>query len=595
MAGLEYGLIGNCQTAALVSKTGSIEWACMPTFESPSVFARLLDGTRGGFFAVEPVGEYTVTQQTYLRNTNILETTFEGIENGQPWSFKVTDFMPRWDQGVGRTYYCPCEINRLVEVLQGTPQVIIRFDPRFNYDRGETQLGVYDPWTLLAMQGEERLFLASNLPARQILDQTPVSLGEDLFFALSYQKPIPSPTLGMVQGQLQRTTTYWRRWVTHCYLPKNYQAVILRSALTLKLLYFQETGAFIAAPTTSLPEIVGGNRTWDYRFCWLRDSYFIISALLKVAHFEETEGFIAYLKGIMLQRAQYVRPMYTIQGKVVPEEITLDHLDGYYGSKPVRVGNNATTHYQNDVYGEMMLSLYPLFTDERIVRGDTEELWGIVKRWVTMCIKKFDETDNGIWEFRNYPRHYTFSKLLCWVALDRGAKIAKKIKKESTAHRWGKIARAMKREILEKAWNPDVGAFTQAYGSHHLDASTLLMGVLGFIDPADPRMRATVLLSEEKLMNKGLAFRYTNEDDFGKPENAFSICTFWLIDALILIGETDRARRYFENILGYANHLGLFSEDINPTTGEMTGNFPQGYTHVAIINTAMLLADHWPL
>jgi GH15 family glucan-1,4-alpha-glucosidase len=586
---LDYGMIGNGQTTALIGNDGGIDWCCMPTFESPSVFGRLLDWEKGGSFRITAVdGSPLRTQQQYLRNTNILETMLFGDN----FTLRLLDFMPRWELGAGPKCYAPCEIYRIIEVVSGEPEIVIVFDPKPNYGRGETQLSALGPHQIVVMHGDEGFYLTTNLPSDAVLRGAPLQLTGPAFLAFSYNTPIQSPTLASAYDQLSWTATYWRRWVKHCYLPGNYQSTLIRSALTLKMMIYERTGAIIAAATTSIPEIVGGNRTWDYRFCWLRDSYFIINALLRLSQFEETEGFINYLKSLMsAEAADYLRPLYTIEGEVVPEEIFLDHWSGFCGSQPVRIGNSATTHYQNDVYGEMVLALYPLFMDERIVRRDLDRLWQMVQWLIDVAIEKFPELDNGIWEFRNYPRHYTFSKLMCWVALDRGVKIAYKLKKETIWRRWSKIRQAMKDEILEKAWSDELKAFTQAYGSHHLDASTLLMPALGIIDARDPRMLSTIQRSEELLMRNGMAFRYTNEDDFGRPENAFTICTFWMIDALILSGQRKKARRLFENILRHANPLGLFSEDLNPKTGQMTGNFPQGYTHVAIINTAMQLEE----
>ncbi len=556
----------------------------MPSFDSPSVFARLLDEKTGGCFEIVPSGNYLI-EQCYLKNTNVLETTFTSRDA----AFQLIDFMPCWTTDSYDTHYNPCKLFRLIRVLKGEPILKIRFDPRLNYGIADTEVGELDPWSLVARNRVENIFLSSNMPATDILASNEITLSQDTFFIVSHGRPMENSSLGTVEDHLNRTIDYWRRWVRNTYLPKEYQTEIIRSALTLKQLVYHPTGAILAAPTTSIPEIVGGNRNWDYRFCWLRDAYFIIEALLRLSRFEVVEGFISYLKHILEERGDYLRPMFTIDGQVVPEEIVLDHWAGYKNSPPVRIGNNATTHFQNDVYGEMVLALYPLFTDERVVRGDVEHLWEMVVFLVEVAQEKFPEQDNGLWEFRNYPRHYTFSKIMCWVALDRGAKIARILKKGKEWRAWTRAKNRMRNEVLEQAWNPDIQAFTQAYGSEHLDASTLLMPRLGMIDAKDPRMYSTIMLSEEKLMKNGLAFRYTNEDDFGKPENAFTICTFWVIDALAMAGQKKRARQYFDNVLRFSNHLGLFSEDVNPISGELAGNFPQGYTHVAIINTAMLL------
>lgn len=592
---MDYGLIGNGQTCALISSKASIDWCCMPTFDSSSVFARLLDHENGGYFSIVPTqrDRYVINQQ-YVKNTNVLETTFISPAA----VFKVIDFMPRWPLDAGEFMYHPCQVYRLIEIVTGTPEVIIDFNPKLNYARSTTELKAVNSTTIEATDGESALYLTTNLPPTVILQKSSIPLAQGSFFVLSYQEPVALAEglapLDSVLERLNKTVKYWRRWVRSSYLPKEYQTEIIRSALTLKQLVYEDTGAIIASPTTSLPEIIGGNRNWDYRFCWLRDAYFIIEALLKIAHYEVVEGFINYLKRILEEqnRLDYVRPLFTIEGAIVPEEIALSHLKGYRNSRPVHIGNSATTHFQNDVYGELVLCLYPLFTDERVVRSDTEYLWEVVYYLVEIARKKFDQEDNGLWELRNFPRHHTFSKLMAWVALDRGIKIAKVLKKERVIRRWIQERDRMREDILEKAWNPELQAFTQCYGCSNLDASTLLMPILGIIPAKDQRMVSTILLSEKLLMKNGLAFRYTNEDDFGCPENAFTICTFWMIDALAMIGQKRRARRYFENLMQYANHLGLFSEDINPETYELTGNFPQGYTHVAIINTAMTLAKN---
>ncbi len=588
---LDYGLIGNGQINALISNQGSLDWCCMPTFDSPSVFGAILDKEVGGTFRIEPQDVYG-TEQTYLKNTVILETSFFSHQG----AFNLIDFMPRYHLTDGM--YKPMEIHRLVEVTHGEPKATIIFQPRMNYGRGETVLS-QEEGAIVASCGDKRIYLYSNIDLEAILRQEPVLLPQGTYFVLSYQSPLPNVGAEYVLEQFRRTTRFWRNWVKHCYLPPSYQSELIRSALTLKLLVYEDTGAIIAAPTTSIPEIVGEPRNWDYRFCWLRDSYFIVNALMKLSQFEELEGFIGYLKSILMPRLtegqepmlEHLRPLYSIHGRPVPDEEFLDHWRGFADSPPVRIGNGATTHFQNDIYGELVQALYPMFFDQRIVREDMETLWQIILHLVELAIDKFPEEDNGIWEFRNARRHYTFSKLMCWVGVDRGVRIAKHLSKPE-AKRWAQMRQWMRTDILSQAWNPSVQAFTQSYGSPHLDASTLLMPVYGFISAKDPRMKSTILESERRLMDNGLAFRYTNEDDFGCPKNAFTICTFWMIDALAQAGENKKAQYYFDNILQYANHLGLFSEDIDPKTGEQTGNFPQGYTHVAIINTAMRLNNH---
>lgn len=593
---MDFGTIGNGQSIAVIDKQAAITWCCLPDFDSPSIFASLLDDQKkGGICQISPtpkVGKPYEVYQSYERNTNILRTTFHNDE----YEFSVIDFMPRWTLEGNEGFHCPPQVIRMIDVVRGTPRLKVTYDPVLDYGRTKTKT----KWTLdegmaVSITENQVIYLNTNIPLELIQhgESIVAQQGNPLCLVISYNAPAAKPTLANALRAHQRTCNYWRRWTKHCYLPCEYQPEVIRSALTLKQFIFQKTGASIAAATTSIPEIIGSNRTWDYRYCWLRDSFFVIQALMELSHFEEIEGFIQYLKEIMARYGEdlTIHPLFTIYGERVPREEFLDHWSGFKGSKPVRVGNDATDHDQHDVYGEMVLSLYPILMDERFVRDDLDELWSIVKRLVDLSIANLDEPDNGIWEFRENPRHFTFSKLLCWAAVDRGMKIAYKLGKDDPVHRWKKERKRMRQEILEKSWSETAQAFTQSYGCDNLDASNLLMPVLGLIDAKDPRMVSTIEQTEDKLMRNGLLFRYTNEDDFGTPENAFTICTFWLIDALILSGQKRKARKYFENILEYGNHLGLFSEDINPVSGEQTGNFPQGYTHMAIIRSACLLAE----
>lgn len=591
---MDYGVIGNGQSIALIDKKTAISWCCMPDFDSPSVFAHMLDEQLGGVCQIIPdaYGKPFEIHQVYERNTNVLRTTFHNDEH----EFHVIDFMPRWTLEGNEGVHCPPQIIRLIQVERGEPRVRIRYKPVLDYGRTETRTKwMADGNLAVSITERQVVYLNTNVPVAFIEDEAPLVLSKDkpVCLVITYNTPAAEPVLANALKSYQRTVNYWRRWVKHCHLPCEYQTEVIRSALTLKQFIFQKTGAAIAAATTSIPEIIGSNRTWDYRFCWLRDSFFVINALMELSHFEEIEGFIAYLKDIMKRYGadDTIHPLFTIYGERVPREEFLDHWTGYGNSQPVRIGNDATDHDQHDVYGEMILSLFPIFMDERFVRDDAEDLWEMTERLVTLAIENFDKPDNGIWEFRENPRHFTFSKLLCWAAVDRGMKIAYKMNQCDEVDAWKRERQRMRKDIMENAWCDEAQAFTQSYDCSHLDASNLLMPMLGFIDAKDPRMVSTIEKTEEKLMRNGLLFRYTNEDDFGVPENAFTICTFWLIDALVMSGNKRKARKYFENILEYGNHLGLFAEDINPVTGEQTGNFPQGYTHMAIIRSACLLAE----
>ncbi|APB32379.1 Glycoside hydrolase [Gloeomargarita lithophora Alchichica-D10] len=586
---LDYGLIGNGRVCALISPVGGIDYLCMPTFESAFVFDRLLDVECGSYFGIEPVSPelYTI-HQTYEKNSNVLLTVFASTFA----SFVIHDFMPRWEVWDGNRSYTPPELYRYIEVRFGEPEIIIHYHPKAGYQPELAPCLMVNETTIESPHQDNSLFLVTNISPVQIIGKEPICLKGDVFLSLSYYQPTHDYVITAIKEKLIRTNHYWQRWVKHCYLPDEYQTQIIRSALTLKQMIYEPTGAIIAAPTTSLPEIIGGIRNWDYRYCWIRDSFFTVNALLKLSKFEETENFVAYLSKIVLAHPGYLKPLYTIEGHDVPTVNHLDYLAGFHGSQPVRIGNDATLHHQTDVYGEALLSMYPVFVDERVVCPNCDLLWTCVEQLVDLAIQKFPEKDNGIWEIGDRPDHYTFSKLMCWVAVDRGCKIAYKLKRQTPYRKWNQKRKLMREMILGSAWNDDRQAFTQAYGKNDLDASTLLMPILGIIEPKDPRMLATIKRSEEELMIDGLMFRYTNHDELGLPENAFTICTFWLIDALTLSGQKRKARQHFEHLLSFGNPLGLFSEDINQKTGELTGNFPQAYTHVAIINSAMLLTQN---
>lgn len=584
---LNYGLIGNCQISALITQEGSLDWLCLPKLDSPSVFGRILDAEKGGHFALLPEDESQVTQR-YLPNTNILETTVENEE----YAYKIIDFIPRYfahDQ-----LQRPLEVHRHIVPIKGTPSVVVDFQPRLNYAQEIPQMGRYRK--SIRVEGrDERLFLHTNLSLEAILEGRQHLLQKPAYFVLTYQFPLEESMKPYTQHSLSATQRYWQTWSRHCSIPPQYQQEVIRSALVLKLHMFEDTGATIAATTTSIPEIHGSVRCWDYRFTWIRDSYFLVDALSGLAHFEEMEKFILYLKNICRDGIDDLQPVYSILGESKLTEYQLHHLKGAADSGIVRVGNDAYTHKQWDIYGEFVLAMYPLFFDVRLNYGthhDLREEWQLIYDLVERAYAVKDEPDSGIWEFRNELRHHTFSKLMIWVALDRGAKIATRMHETEIATRWRETADALKTEILEKSWNDECGMFAMSYGAADADAAVLLMPVLGMIDPLDARFMSTVRAYQQRLMKNKHVFRYVAADDFGLPECAFNFCTFWMIHALYLIGEEDEARDIFENMLQSGNHLGLFSEDTRPDTGQMYGNFPQTYTHVGIVQTAKLLSGN---
>lgn len=584
---LNYGLIGNCQISALISFKGSLDWLCLPRLDSPSSFARILDAEKGGHFEIEAEHAARCSQR-YLPNTNVLETLIEADD----YAFKIIDFIPRYQ--LQDQVHRPIEVHRQLIPVRGTPSLRIDFEPRLNYAQEIPRLGRHER-SIRVEGSQDTLYLHSSLSIETILAKGYHLLQRPAYLVLCYDFPLERDFKSYSEFALQATIRYWQTWARHCAIPPQYQQEVIRSALTLKLHLFEDTGATIAATTTSVPEIHGSERCWDYRFFWIRDSYFLIDALNGLAHFEEMEKFILFLKNICRHGIENLQPLYSILGEAQLDEYQLTHLRGAADSGMVRVGNQAYTHKQYDIYGEMLLSLYPLFFDLRLNYGSHKSLaeeWGLVQELVAAAQNSFDKTDSGIWEFRHEFRHHTFSKIMIWVALDRGAKIAGVMEEPDIAARWKQTADSMRSEILSRAWNEERQMFAMSYEGADADASVLLMPILGMLDPHDPRFVTTVRTYKQILMQNGHVFRYIARDDFGLPECAFNFCTFWMIHAIYLIGEEKEARTLFENMLRAGNHLGLFSEDTQPSTGKMYGNFPQTYTHVGIIQTAKLLSGN---
>lgn len=577
---MRYGIIGNCKTAALVHETGSIDWSCLPNFDSPSTFASLLD-PGAGHFQISTPSPFKTTQ-SYIPSTNILKTRFDDGEN----AFDVIDFMPRYRDG--SAYRHPVEIHRILKPLKGSPAVRISFQSRMNYASGKTLIKLR-PSVITASNGLESLFLYSSLPLENIVEERVIPLQQDHFLLLTYHEKIEPPSFKHSWEMFEKTKDYWETWSSHCRLPPLYPEAVLRSALALKLMTYEETGAIIAAPTTSIPEIIGKERNWDYRYCWLRDASLMLEALKGIGHFEEARAFIHFLLKILESKQTKVQIVYGINGRTNLEEKTLDHFKGYKNSGPVRIGNNACHTQQNDIFGEVLNALYLYYIHYQFEKLP-DEVWSLTKFLANTTAKEWSTPDAGIWEFRHKKAHFTFSKILSWVALDRGIKIAGAIGKDYAPKIWQPVANAICRDIEEKGWNQEQNAYTQTYHSPNFDVSLLLMHHYGFIDKENPRWVSTVLRCEEALMKNGFVFRYTSADDFGQPKNAFIVASFWLATALHTIGEKERGRHLFEKILSHANHLGLLSEDIDPDTGELLGNFPQAYSHMALIHTACTMS-----
>ncbi len=583
MDNLDYGIIGNCRSAALISKTGSVDWCCLPEFDSSSVFAKLLDEKIGGSFEILVQDTYKIKQR-YKKHTAILITTFSDGED----VFEIHDFMPRYHKETPG-YYAPPEIARYFKHISGKPRFSVHYQPKLEYALGATNTYVKKNFIVSLTQGEkfDTVFLYTSFNKNAVLEGREIELKNDGYFLLGYNEKIFQPSTRKIYLELERTKVYWLNWSNKTPDYQKYNAQISRSAITLKLLTYNKSGAVLAAATTSLPETIGEVRNWDYRFCWIRDASMAIKVMADLGHKNVARRYLQFIVDLIPDKDEKLQIMYGINKEKKLTEITLDHLSGYKGSKPVRIGNAAYQQRQNDIYGILMDVVYEQLAKLSTDIENGEELWGITKGIVWIVAKHWQEPDKGIWEFRSEDRHFTFSKVLCWVAIDRAIKVARIFRKTRKIEKWMLLEQEIKKDIYDNAWNKEVNAFTQSYGSPNLDASVLLMESYGFIDAKDPKFVSTVHTIERELSNDGLLYRYKNEDDFGLPSSSFTICTFWFINSLFKIGEEEKAKQLFDQLLSYSNHLGLFSEDIDFKTKRLLGNFPQAYSHLALIECAI--------
>jgi GH15 family glucan-1,4-alpha-glucosidase len=608
----EYGIIGDCHTAALVSRSGSIDWYCPKRFDASAVFCRLLDATRGGSYTVAPIGEFQAERQ-YVSNTNILQTVFT---TGQG-KVRLTDFMPIHQRTVARRGYdvgTSRRILRLVEALSGEATMKVCFHPSCDYARGKTVLEIEKGIGALARHDGSFLSLACPDGGLAFTAKeedklcAPLTLrpGDRRWLVLTDaddpDRVLELPAGAQCEQQLQRTQDYWQQWASQCSYHGPYYKEVLRSALTLKLLTYEPTGAIIAAPTTSLPEEIGGVRNWDYRYAWVRDSALILYALMNVGYREEAADFFEWLQETHdSDRSPDLQVLYSIGGRHELREITLDHLEGYESSRPVRIGNAAAGQLQLDIYGEVLTAAYLYFASGIGRRKDNSESpptrerqlehdWPLLRGLVERAAERWQEPDNGIWEVRGSLQHFLYSKLMCWAALDRGIRLSQEYSLGAPSATWRKMEKAIRKTILAAGFNTGLGAFTQSFGSSALDASVLLIPRTGFLPATDPRVQATVETIQSRLTQDGIVYRYRTEDGLPGGEGVFLTCTFWLIDALALGGRLDAAHDLFERVSGYANDLGLLSEEFDPRSKKLLGNYPQGFTHMALINAALNLA-----
>jgi GH15 family glucan-1,4-alpha-glucosidase len=580
------GIIGNCSYNALL-RDGSVEWLCWPRPDSSFVIGPLLDRERGGVFAIEGI-DATDVRQEYVENTNVLRTVFSG-EGGE---FELLDFAPRF--ALYDRFFKPSMIVRIMRPLAGEPRARVRCRPTYEY--GLAEVGSWRASNHIEYTGfPTPVRLTTNVPLTYVEDERPFLLEEDRHLVLTWGEPLEAGLEETAERFLERTLDYWRRWVKGTRVPRDYQSEVVRSALALKLHQYEDTGALLAATTTSIPEHPGSGRTWDYRFCWLRDAYFTLNALERLGHSEEMERFLEYLRNIAEEGEGVLKPAYRINGSADAEEQELEHLSGYNGDGPVRIGNQAFEHVQNDVYGEMVLAVSRLFLDTRFV-GEIPPLTAvkIVGDLLDQIDARLEEPDAGLWEFRERSRLHSFSVLMHWAGARRAVEVAEALGAAELAARAGDVEARASALLESRCWSDEIGALTQVAGEPQLDAALLLAVHLGYLGAEDPRATTHVDAIRSALsVDGGLLRRYSSPDDFGMPRAAFTVCTFWLVEALAILGRTDEARELFEHLLSLDNGLGLYSEDILPDTLEQTGNFPQTYSHVGLINAAFRLSRRW--
>ena len=581
--GLNYGIIGNCKSSALINEDSSIDWCCLPQFDSSAIFCKIIDNHIGGSFKIEADESYIITQQ-YINNTAIVRTNFKNEKN----EFEVLDFMTRYKLD-DQNFYSPPEIKRLIKPIKGLPKIKVLYNPTLEYANGKTKTYEKEDFIVSVFDeaSYETLFLYTDIEKKKILENKEFELSKSVYLNLSYNEKIDLPSLSKSEEEFKKTQEYWLNWCKKSPSFKSYNKEITRSSITLKLLTFEKTGAVLAAATTSIPETIGEVRNWDYRFCWIRDASMVIKIIAKLGHQRIVKNFIDFIVNLIPNKNEKLQIMYGIDGQKTLTEKILKHLSGYKNSKPVRIGNAAYIQKQNDIYGILVDAIHFQIEKFKDISYKHEQLWSIVKSVVWVVEKNWKKPDKGIWEFRNEDQHFTFSKLLCWVAIDRAIKISNLIKNGRKSDKWKILREEIKNDIHLNAWNPKIKAFTQSYGSDFLDASVLLMESYGFIDCKDPKYVDTVKAIERELLFDGLLFRYKNNDDFGEPKSSFTVCTFWYINSLFKIGEETKAKNLFDQLLSNSNHMGLFSEDLDFKTKKMLGNFPQAYSHLALIETAM--------
>ena len=586
-ASLELGAIGNGSFGALIDPRGRVVWSCLPAFDGDPAFCALLSpkAHAGGDFSLE-LEDFARAEQAYIPNTAVLRTVLHDIHGG---SLEIVDFAPRW-RSDGR-FYRPVSIIRRVTPLSGSPRIRILARPLADWGARvpeHTWGSNHLRWMLPGFT----LRLTTDAPLRFVRDALPFVLSHPLHLVLGPDEPLARSIEGYATEALGRTLDYWREWVRYLSIPLEWQDAVIRSAITLKLCQYEDSGAIIAAMTTSIPEAPGSSRNWDYRYCWLRDAAFVVRALNRLGATRSMEEFLRYIFNIATSDGA-LQPLYGIGFEATLDEHEVASLAGYRGMGPVRRGNLAWLQKQHDVYGSVVLASTQLFFDRRLADPGDADTFARLEPLGEAAFRLHDVPDAGLWEFRGRAEVHTYTAAMCWAACDRLGKIAIRLGLQERADYWRNRADVIRTATLDAAWRPDANRFSASFQSDYLDASLLLLADIGFVASDDPRYVATVEAIGRELWHGDGLFRYTAPDDFGTPETSFTICTFWYIDALATIGRADEARALFEGVLARRNALGLLSEDLAPGDGEGWGNFPQAYSHVGLVMAAMRLSRSW--
>ena len=555
---------------------------CWPRFDSSFVFGRLLDDDKGGEFSLKPANGSFESQQYYIENTNVLCTEVSCASG----KYRITDFAPRY-YNYDR-YFKPLMLVRKIEPLEGTPLINVVCEPRGDY--GKILPTLLRGSNHIEFTGFDKpMRLTTNIPLSYIENKQTVALHETKYMVLTYGLPLEAPLQKTAEDFLHQTVRYWRRWIKSTSIHDFYQSQVIRSALALKIHQFEDTGAIIASGTTSLPESPGSGRNWDYRYCWMRDTYYTLTAFNNIGHFEESEQYFRFIANVSSRVQNRFQPLYDISGngKIVEKELD---LSGYLGNKPVRIGNDAYTHIQNDVYGQLLVSLLPLYVDKRLIEREPNSSLKLVQDRLQEIERTIDEPDAGLWEFRNLSQFHCYTSLFHWAGSKAAAKIARMHHDIALEQKASQLMQAASNHI-EKCFDDKRKVYTQAEGTANLDASCLQLIMMHYLDPNSEKAKAHLLALEKELRTDGgLFYRYKHSDDFGTPETTFLFCSFWYIEALACVGRVDEAVQQFESLLQYSNHLGLLSEDVDAKTGSQWGNFPQAYSHVGLVNAAYRIA-----